>query len=264
MTALTLFGGELSSQSMRRPASFAVLAVAAGVGLAASAVPGTARAEDAPDPDATGVAVVAEGEDGTADLAWPLAQATYAKGALRPKSLTEDQARVLVGEAPAEGASVELKDLAQLRKAVRGDDTVSREILGNVGRRVHSRSILVLTPHEGAAPEVRLFDVTKKTFDAARWQPDPKEGGGWSWDATVGSVERALGPVAPPPVVKPKVLVTPAPGNSAPAKDKSKSFYESPWFWIALGSAALIGGAVFLATRDWSGDTIHVRMQVPQ
>ncbi len=55
------------------------------------------------------------------------------------------------------------------------------------------------------------------------------------------------------------------PANTPPAKDKSsKMFWESPWFWVALGSAALIGGAVFLGTRDWSTDNVHVRMQVPQ
>jgi hypothetical protein len=246
---------------MRRPALLAALAFAAGAGLASAR---SAHAEEGPDPEASGVTIVAEGEgEGIADVAWPLAQTTYGKASLRPKYLTEAQARVLVGEAPPADATVELKDLAQLRTAVRGDDTVSREILGNVGRRVHTKSILVVTPHDGAAPQVRLFDVTKKTFDPARWQPEPKEGGGWAWDATLGSVERALGPVAAPPVVKPKVVV--ASVAAAPvAKDKSKSFYESPWFWVALGGAALLGGAVILATHDWSGDMVHMRMQVPQ
>jgi hypothetical protein len=41
-------------------------------------------------------------------------------------------------------------------------------------------------------------------------------------------------------------------------------FYESGWFWGSLGGAALIGLGIFLATRDYGGDTIHLRMEVPR
>ncbi len=43
----------------------------------------------------------------------------------------------------------------------------------------------------------------------------------------------------------------------------SVPFYESVWFWGALGAAALAGGATYLATRDSSPSTIHLEVQVP-
>ena len=232
----------------------------AALACALVAGPRHARADEPADPDAVGVAVVAEG-DGSADLAWPLAQAAYAKAGLRPRSLTEAEARALAGEAPAEDAPANVKELSQLRHAVQGEDTVSREILWNVGRRTHTKAILVLAPQKDAPPQVRLYDVAKKTFDAARWQPEGKEGA-YTWDGAVTSIERTLAPPpAPVAVAKaPALVLAPA----TPAKDKTKSFYESPWFWVAIGSAALLGGGIFLATRDWSGDLVHVRMQVPQ
>ncbi|CAN5393947.1 hypothetical protein BH09MYX1_BH09MYX1_63110 [soil metagenome] len=249
---------------MRRFAFFVTVAALCSGAFLGSAR--TARADDPVDrvdPDAAGVAVIAEGEaTDAATVTWPLAQATYAKATLRPKSLSEGAARALVGEIPAEDAPSDVKELAELRRAVRGDDAVTREILGNVGRRVHSKAILVLATRPNAPPQVRLFDVGKKTFDAARWEPESRDGV-YAWDGTVASVERSLNP--PPPaqiVVKttPTLAIVPA----APAKDKTKWFYESPWFWIAVGGAALLGGGIFLGTRDWSGDNVHLRMQVPQ
>jgi hypothetical protein len=44
---------------------------------------------------------------------------------------------------------------------------------------------------------------------------------------------------------------------------KGKAFYESGWFWGALGAAAFAGGAIFFATRDNGESTIHLQMQVP-
>ena len=222
-----------------------------------------ARADEAVEP--AGVAVVAEGE--SADVTWPFAQATYVKEALRPKGLSEPEARALAGEVPAADAPPAVKELAELRHAVQGDDTVSREVLGNVGLRTHTKSLLVVSLTAAGSPEVRMFDVAHKSFDAARWQPTAKEGGGWTWDGVVSSVERSFAPVpaAVPVAKKPALVVVPGNGG-APAKDKggSKMFWESPWFWVALGSAALIGGGMFLITHDWSGDTVPVRMQVPR
>lgn len=246
---------------MRRAAvTIAAIAFASAASLGAAR---TARADEPPvDPDAAGVAVVAEGDSADlADVAWPLAQAAYAKTTLRPKYLGESQARALVGEAPAEDASTDVKELSKLRAAVHGDDTVSVAVLDNMGHRLHTKALIILTPQKDGAPTVRLFDVGKKAFDSARWQPDAKDGG-WSWDGTVTSIERSLGGPVPVPVVKKPTVLTVVP--PPPAKDKSKSFYESPWFWVAVGGAALLGGGIFLATRDWSGDTVHVRMQVPQ
>ena len=42
-----------------------------------------------------------------------------------------------------------------------------------------------------------------------------------------------------------------------------KAFYESGWFWGAVGAAAFAGGAIFFATRDNGESTIHLQMEVP-
>jgi hypothetical protein len=66
------------------------------------------------------------------------------------------------------------------------------------------------------------------------------------------------------------VLVLRAPAlatHDAPAVEnppsRPKRFYESGWFWGALGAAALIGGSIYLATQDTSTPTIHLQVQVP-
>jgi hypothetical protein len=43
----------------------------------------------------------------------------------------------------------------------------------------------------------------------------------------------------------------------------SKKFYESPWFWGALGAAALAAAGVYFLTRDNGSDTIHLQLQAP-
>ncbi|MEO8796929.1 MAG: hypothetical protein ABI551_03515, partial [Polyangiaceae bacterium] len=53
------------------------------------------------------------------------------------------------------------------------------------------------------------------------------------------------------------------PSPLAPKKESGHHFYESAWFWGALGAAAFAGTAIFLATRDSSGSAIHLQMKVP-
>lgn len=106
----------------------------------------------------------------------------------------------------------------------------------------------------GPSPEppprgrARLFLVGSASFDAASYSPDDATG----WGATVASLERLM----------------PAELPSKPSKSKDEStsrpFYTSPWFWGGLGAAALFGGAFFFASRDTSGETIHLQMKVPQ
>jgi|HubBroStandDraft_2_1064218.scaffolds.fasta_scaffold1420467_1 hypothetical protein len=84
---------------------------------------------------------------------------------------------------------------------------------------------------------------------------------------------------APPPAPSPapesapsaNVVVLQAPTlatHEAPVLDGAsaphgRKFYESGWFWGAVGAAALVGGAIFLATQDTSSPTIHLQVQVP-
>jgi hypothetical protein len=81
----------------------------------------------------------------------------------------------------------------------------------------------------------------------------------------------ASGPApASAPGPAPDVVVLQAPTlatHDAPVLDTppppTHHFYESGWFWGALGAAALIGGAIYLATQDTGSQTIHLQVQVP-
>jgi hypothetical protein len=233
---------------------------------ALSLCPAAAFAEDPPPvvqpaPPGKGVAVL--GSD--ADAAWPLAQAVYADGSLRPATLDEAHARVLAGEAPSGDAAADIRELAELRGGVHGDDAASRQLLGSIAQRFHVAGVLVLTVGEGdAAPTARMF--LGDHFDAAVYQPDQGSGRIRSWTGAVRSVARSMGPASAVP------LVTTSPAQNGgvkapraePKPNSGKPFYLSPWFWGAIGAAAFGALAVYLATRDTSGGEIHLQVQVPK
>lgn len=87
-------------------------------------------------------------------------------------------------------------------------------------------------------------------------------------------------PPLAPPVGAPPVTSAPAttPAAAAPAQapalatqevsktaesKKSRPFYVSPWFWGAIGVAALAGGGAYLLSRDTGSSTIHLQVQGP-
>jgi hypothetical protein len=210
----------------------------------------TCRSARADEPQPTlkprGVVVVAT--EGATDAAWPLARAIYADEALRPRDIDDAKARVLAGEAGT-------GDLAELRAGVKGDDAASRQVLAALADKLHVAGVVVV--FAGETPSARLYDADAKTFDAARYAPEKGE-----WGGAVKSLERWYLPSPPP-------LVTAVPKEQQPAKpqdkpkEKSKSFYESPWFWAAIGAALLIGGGVLIATNVQTSDTIHMQVRLP-
>lgn len=210
-----------------------------------------------------GVAVVAT--DGATDVAWPLASAIYGNVFLKPVHVDDERARVLAGE-PAPIPSSELTDLAELRAGVKGDDAASRQVLSAIADKVAVRAIVVV--FAGDPPSARVYDVESHAFDAARYGPDatstsraPKwEGAARSLGrsyipaAALASTQIAVSPVAPvAPIIPP----------ATPKKSESKAFYESPWFWVAIGAAALIGGGILIATNVQTSDTIHLQVRMP-
>lgn len=52
-----------------------------------------------------------------------------------------------------------------------------------------------------------------------------------------------------------------SPGTTAA---RHHEFYESGWFWAAIGAAAFVGGVAFLATRDSNPSAIHLHVEVPR
>ena len=203
-----------------------------------------------------GVVVVAT--DGATDATWPLARAVYADEILRPRDIDDAHARVLAGEAPPSSSGAELSELAELRAGVKGDDAASRQVLAALADKMHVVGVVVVST--GDPPSARLYDAETKAFDAARYAPD--KGRDVDWAGSVKSLERWYLPSSQP-------LVTAVPKEPEPIapkdtpKEKSKSFYESPWFWVAIGAALLIGGGVLIATSIQTSDTIHMQVHLP-
>ena len=144
--------------------------------------------------------------------------------------------------------------------AIHGDDAPSRALLGGVARRFNLRGVVVVRPVTGSSPATaRVFLAATDTFDAASYSTDDVPAsappGPPSWSAAAGLLARAYGQVPAAPLATHEL--PPADGSS------SRDFYESGWFWGALGLAALAGGAVFFATRDSSTPTIDLEAQVP-
>ncbi|HXN30829.1 MAG TPA: hypothetical protein VN894_03165 [Polyangiaceae bacterium] len=214
-----------------------------------------------------GVAVVALA--GATDAAWPLASSVYAAASLRPTTLDEVHAHVLCGEAAPMGAPPDVRDLAETVAAVRGDDAPSRALLGDIARRFSVRAVVVVRVETGA-PSARAFLADSASFDAAAYAPD--EASAASWSAAVRSLVRAFGTgaaagvdpaIAAASAASAPALATHQEPKADGARAHRRAFYESGWFWGAVGAAAFGAGAVFLATRDTGPQAIHLQLEVP-
>ncbi len=222
----------------------------------------------APRAPSRGLAVLAVG-DGSA-VAWPLARALYAKPGVRPAEVDEAHARVLAGEPPLAGASKDLMDLAETRAAIHGEDAPSRQLLSSIATTFHLRGIVVVMPATDASPlpQARVFVAEGASFDAARYAPEASDAGEPDWSGAIVSLDRTYGisiASTPAPAAKPAPdLATHAlpAGNEKDAT--SRPFYASPWFWGAIGAAALGATALYFATRDNTPSTIHLQLQVPK
>ncbi|MBI2389898.1 MAG: hypothetical protein HYV09_09920 [Deltaproteobacteria bacterium] len=171
-----------------------------------------------------------------AEVAWPIAQAVYGDASLRPK-IGDPEARALAGETPekgAPGAHSTVRELAELRLQVKGDDAASRAILKEIGRRTGARAVALVSIGEGGAPEVRVWDAADDQVGATRHR---SEASGWA--PLVGVLRTRY---APPPA--------PTPDPAKPPEKKGGTFLQNPWFWGALGAAAAAGVAVWALTRN--------------
>lgn len=257
---------------------FAVASVSLGARVA--------RADDAAPSSAVAVPAGESGKDtkdarqglgvlGVGDAqpaAFVLARALYASR-LRPPGLDEKRARVLAGESAAADAPTELKDLAELRAAVSGEDAASRKLLAGLCEDFKLAGIVVVSREATAAPggdaavdpapvTARLFVASTGEFDAARYAPLAGVSGAAAWRPVVGSLEQRF-PAARPAVTG---ALSPTAASAAPRKaseNESRPFYASPWFWGALGAAALLGTGAYFASRSSSSDSINLQLRVP-
>jgi hypothetical protein len=206
----------------------------------------------------TGFAVVAV--DGATDVAWPLAQGVYKSALLRPSGIDDARARILAGEPTPPLAPPELTEFAELRAGVKGDDAASREVLAALAQKLGVHAIIVVFAKEqDQSPSARVYDATTRAFDAARYSPDAGDAAAL-WTGTLQSLERPYRPQESLSVLGTVKAVVPPP---KPKPSESKPFYESPWFWLAIGTAVLVGGGVLIATNLQTSDTIHLKMQLP-
>jgi hypothetical protein len=210
----------------------------------------------------TGLVVVAV--PGATDAAWPLARDLYASPTVRPAGIDEAHARVLCGDPPAPDAPVETRELAADVTALHGEDAPSRALLADIARRLSVRGVVVVFPGSPRA-SARVFLAETGAFDAATYAQDPAPATAWS--AAVASLTRAFGGSSAPPVEGPTTALPRIATHDGPTIEneppRHRRFYESGWFWGAVGAALFAGGAVYFATRDNGPETIHLQLQVP-
>jgi hypothetical protein len=191
--------------------------------------------------------------DGATDAAWPLAQRVYQSAVLRPAGIDDARARVLAGEPPPALSPVEITELSELRRGVKGDDAASREVLAALVEKLDVHAIIVVSVAEHQT-SARVYDSDLRAFDAARYLPDAPRFD--TWHDAIRALER-------PYLRQPTSLVAPE-VDRPKARRESRPFYDSPWFWVAVGAAAvLVGGGVILATTLQTNDTIHLTAQLP-
>ena len=254
--------------------------------VAAPQTPGAPAIAD----DQHGLVVLGLGS--SIDAAWPLARAVYADAALRPTTLDEAHARVLVGEVPGDAATAELRDLADTRAAIHGDDAASRRLLASIAASLHVKGVLVveaaMSPDSHAS--ARVFVTGAGAYDAVRYEADPSAPVTWgkgtsavTWNGAVtalrGFADVPTAPATPPlsatPVSASPLATHAVVGPSSPTTDKGtdkadtaktggRAFYQSPWFWAAAGAAVFAAGAVYFATRNDGTDNIQLQVQVPK
>ena len=166
-TALLRRAGVLALAGTLVQHPFALAWAADPIGAGGGAKSAAGPALSAP---ASGIAVLARA--GAEDAGWALAKEVYALTSLRPTSLDEANARVLVGDAAPSGASQSTRDLADERAIIRGEDGGSRGILKMIASQLDVRAIAVVEATASGSFSVRIFLADTGQFDAARYDPD--------------------------------------------------------------------------------------------
>lgn len=258
------------------PLAFSALLVLASATTALADEPSApAMSPSATAPAARGQGVGVIGIGSTRDEAFALGRAVYGSR-LRPGSLDEPRARVLAGDPPPAQPSPALRDLAELRAAIKGDDAASRRLLLSITKDQTLEALLVVdriepasTDADASAPvtapvRARLFLPETGEFDAAVYTPEAGASGPAAWRTVVTSLERRFPPSTAPMSAPSAAVHPPPPPALRPTEPETRPFYKSFWFWGAIGGAALVGTGIYFASRDTGPDAIHLQMRIPK
>jgi hypothetical protein len=203
--------------------------------------------------EARGVLVVAAGD--ATEETWPLAGAVYRDASLRPKGLRDETARVLAGEAPGQGAPASLRELSELRAAVRGDDAASRSVLSTLAQRAGASLLLVVFAPPGGPVSARPFDARSARFETWSLVPDTLAPPASRWALAPGELRRRdEAPGATAQAAVPATTPARAPQKAPPPAEKPRRWWSSPWLWGAVGVAAVLAGVVALTSRGGNDD----------
>lgn len=219
----------------------------------------------------SGVAVVLVGpwDDTHARHSRDLARGVYRRPKLRP-SLDEATVRILSGGEPS-GDDDAAKQLSALRGKLTPDLTTeeARAALAGLAATLPVEAIVLYVPGP-TGPSVRLahVDGTKvpptTRLDPASLAPSPREDqpGALDLDPVLTSLERLIAPkpaTALPPrrptAQKPKPgprkenLEKGQPGKEPDKPKDDSSFFESPWFWVAVGGVAATGLTILIVSQ---------------
>lgn len=224
------------------------------------AAPLGARAEEAPKSvEARGVIVMSTSPEAVS-AAKPLARDVYKDEALRP-TIDDATARVLAGEAPAEGAPPKLMELRDLRASAfsAGSEAASRKLVSAIGADLKAR-LVVTVSMEGGRPLARVLRVETSAYEGitlgATTETAPSGETTFHWPGAVDALHKLL------PADGPRALAKPAPAAPKPASKPapSESIWKSPWFWAVLGGVVAAGAGTFAIVKATNADepTVHI------
>jgi hypothetical protein len=175
-----------------------------------------------------GVVVVAVGSKATEPdnraslLHWQLAQGLYARAGLRPEGLTEDKARAYLGE-PTTPAGLD-------------DETQRLPVLLTIAREANAEGCVFVRPLEPGQSVAQLY-VAK----TGKWATGIFSSADWTQALDAFEAELSKDPDHL------------AVASAKPKKPSERSsFYQSGWFWAAVGGAVVLGGLAFILTQTKS------------
>jgi hypothetical protein len=167
--------------------------------------------------------------------AWSFTRAVYGSK-LRPRDLTESEARALLHEPLTDASSEKAQTLFALTAQL------SKANLLAIGKHAHVSQVLVYD--ESPCVQVQVFEIASATFASTAYKPDSAEECAASSDTVQFSKTiRAL---------------------EGPLRQKSGTpFYASPWFWGGAAAAAVLGTLAYVVSTSSGSDTARIRVQGP-